>query len=524
MNISKPVCLVILDGWGESKNTVGNAIANAKLPTIEYLNKYYPKVLLQASGLAVGLPWGTAGNSEVGHQTLGTGQIIYQNLPLIDKAIDDGSFLQNPVLLETIEWTKKNNSSLHLLGLLSDGSVHSHINHLLSLLELAKSQNIDKVFMHLITDGRDSPPKSAKKYLEIVLAEIKTMQLGQIATIIGRYYAMDRNENWDRTEKAFLAFTQGIGILTNNPLSALENQYQQKITDEYLEPIIISDQQNQPLGLIKENDAVICFNFRQDRSRQITKAFVLPDFDKFQKALRPKNLKFTCFTEYEKNLPADIAFPKQEISSCLGKILSDAQKKQLRIAETEKYAHITYFFNNGAENPLPEEDRILIPSKNAKSYDQIPQMSANEITEKLIEAIAEKNYDFILINYANPDMIGHTGNFKAGIKAIETVDTCLKKIIQTILKKSGCLIITADHGNVEEMINLKTYEKDTKHSTNPVPCWFVAENNKQERLFSEQNSVEVSGMLIDIAPTILEILNFPKPAEMIGKSLLGALT
>ena len=520
MKILKPLVLVVLDGWGEWSTKIGNPVAYANLPTIGKLNKYYPKLLLEASGIAVGLPWGVVGNSEVGHQTIGSGQIIYHYLPTITSAIRSDAFFRNQVLLNAIAWTKKYNSRLHFLGLVSDGGVHSHIDHLVGLLKLAKEQGVPKVFIHAVTDGRDTSPKSADKYLKIILEKTKQIGVGIIVSIAGRYYAMDRNKNWDRTEKAFLAYTKGVGIKEQNPQRAIENQYNRKITDEYIEPVVMVDNQNKPVGLVEDNDAIVCFNFRGDRSRQITKAFVMPNFDKFKKAKQPHNIKFVCFAQYEEGLPVDIVFPPHKITTRVAEILSKSNKKQLRIAETEKFAHVTYFFNGGIGDPFVGEDRIFVPSKNVRSYAEDPRMSAYEITKKLLKAIIEKDYDFVLVNYANSDMVGHTGDFKAGIKAVEVVDNCLQQLMATVLKKGGCLIITADHGNIEEMINLETGEIDTKHSINPVPCWLVAPDNQRAESIVDRTSFGTKGMIADIAPTILELLKIRIPKDMVGISLL----
>jgi len=497
----------------------GNAITQANLPTINILNKYYPKILLQASGLAVGLPWGVRGNSEVGHQSIGVGQIIFQYLPAIDMAIQNGSFSKNKVLLKTIEHNKKKKSSLHLVGLVSDGSVHSHISHLSALLGFAKSQKVKDVFIHIITDGRDTPPDSAKKYINMTLKMIDNFGVGQIATVSGRYYAMDRNNNWDRTEKAVRAMVFGEGIKEKDPIQAVDNQYKNKVYDENLEPVVMVDKKERPIGLIEDEDSVICFNFRKDRSRQITKAFVEPDFNDFDFSNRPKNIEFATFTEYEKGLNAKVIFPEQKITTRLGEILSKSKKRQLRIAETEKYAHVTYFFNGGVEKPYPGEDHIMVLSKKIKTYADLPQMSAEEVTDKLLEAMNKNDYDFILVNYANPDMVGHTGELQAGIKAVEKVDSCLAKLVKGVEKKNGQLLITADHGNVEEMIKMSNMEKDTEHSTNPVPCWHVSFDRGEEELQSN-TCLQIEGMIIDLAPTILELLGIKAPKEMTGRSLL----
>jgi 2,3-bisphosphoglycerate-independent phosphoglycerate mutase len=519
----KPVILAILDGWGETQETKGNAIAQATLPNIDILNKYYPKTLLQASGISVGLPWGESGNSEVGHQSLGTGQIIYQNLPRIILSIEDGSFFENQILKKTMTYVNKNKSRLHLLGLVSDGAVHAHIDHLFALMEMAKDNKVSEVFIHAITDGRDTNPQSGIKFINALQEKCTSLKTGTLASITGRFYTMDRNNNWDRIKKGFDAMVSGIGVKTSDPIAALKEQYAKEIFDEYIEPVVIVDKKNQPVGNIQDGDAVIFFNYREDRARQITKAFTIPNFSDFSVKNRPDNLLFCTFIEYEENLPVEIVFPPQRINTCLSRLLSEHGKKQLRIAETEKYAHVTYFFNGGKEKPYPGEEHILIQSKNVSSYDQIPEMSAEEITDRLIKEIEKDEYDFILVNYANPDMVGHTGNLEASIKAVEKVDECLARLIPLVLKKNGCMLITADHGNVEEVINLRTGEKDTEHSSNPVPCWFITPDNHREEPLAEAAIIDTNGILCDITSTILELFKIPKAPQMECDSLLHLL-
>ncbi len=523
MKISKPVVMVILDGWGEWDIDKGNPLKKAKMPTIERLNSHYPKTYLQASGMAVGLPWGVRGNSEVGHQTIGSGQIIFQYLPTITTAIGEGSFFKNKALLSSFDWVRENNSDLHVVGLLSDGAVHSHIDHLFAFLEMARNNNVRDVFVHVVTDGRDTHPQSARNFLAMLKKKIEEIGIGKIASISGRYYAMDRNNNWDRTKKAFLAMTAGEGIKALDTDSALDEQYAKNVFDEYLEPVVMVDEADKPIGLVKDNDALVCFNFRKDRSRQIVKAFVMDDIYELRDVVKPKNIKCVCFTQYEEGLPVEIAFAPQEITVRLGEVLSKNWKRQLRIAETEKYAHVTYFFNGGAEQPFFYEDRILVPSKKVRSYAEIPEMSAAEVTDKLVEAIEKHSYDFILVNYANSDMVGHTGDLKAGIKAVEFVDSCLDRVIEATVKKGGQLLITADHGNIEEMVNIYTGEPDTQHSKNPVPCWHVSVDGFIERKDDIEEKIEAQGMLVDLAPTVLEILGIDKPDGMMGHSLLGQL-
>lgn len=521
METPKPIVLVVLDGWGESTQKRGNALLNAKLPTTEMLDANYPKILLQASGIAVGLPWGECGNSEVGHQTMGTGQIIYQNLPRITRAIEDGTIFTNKTLVEAAEWTRKHNSALHFFGLLSDGAVHAHIDHLFAMLEFAKEQNVAKVFVHVITDGRDTAPNIADKYVGKLQQKLDKLELGKIASVAGRYYTMDRNDNWDRVEKGYEAMVAGKGIQETDAIEAIKKQYQKEVYDEMIEPVVIVDEKGQPVGQVADEDAVIFFNYREDRARMIAKAFCDDEFDKFPVAHHPEKIFFAGMVEYEKGLPKQVIFPMEEIKTCLGKALSEKQKRQLRIAETEKYAHVTYFFNGGREKAFDGEDHILVESKKVPSYAEIPEMSAEEITQKLLGAIGSGVYDFILVNYANPDMVGHTGDMPASIKAVEKVDECLGRVIEVVLKQQGLLLITADHGNVEELVNLKTGEKDTEHSTNPVPCWLVTpSNNKKGR---PNMATAPSGILCDIAPTILELFGIPKPDKLQSESLLPFL-
>ncbi|MBU2025319.1 MAG: 2,3-bisphosphoglycerate-independent phosphoglycerate mutase [Patescibacteria group bacterium] len=515
----KPVVLVILDGWGETAETRGNAAFAANLPTIDQLDQLYPKITLQASGLAVGLPWLQYGNSEVGHQILGTGQIIYQYLPLISGAIGSGEFMKNQILLQAMQQVKEKQSKLHLLGLISDGGVHSHIDHLFALIELARWQGLtQKTFIHAVTDGRDTPIHEAQYFI----SRIKAASGGNIATIAGRYYAMDRNNNWDRTQKAYDAMVFGKGIKEKDPLEAVKNQYQRNLSDEHLEPVVITDNNDKPLATIEENDIVIFFNFRKDRARQITRAFTSPQFNKFPKK-NHSPMNFVSMVRYSQKFNTPVVFPPQKISCRVSQIISDNQIKQLKIAETEKYAHVTYFFNGGLEKPFPGEKQILIPSKNAPSYANVPEMSAYEITDTVIKELDKDDYGFILVNYANPDMVGHTGDFQAAIKAAQTIDSCLRKLIKVILDKKGCLLITADHGNFEEMINLKTGVIDTQHSNNPVPCWFITPNNLGQKLQDSALQEKPRGMLVDIAPTILYLLGIRKPLTMQGINLIPIL-
>ncbi|EKE21509.1 MAG: hypothetical protein ACD_7C00209G0006 [uncultured bacterium] len=519
----KPVVLIILDGWGLNPSVEGNAIRKATLPTFEKINRNYPLVALQASGISAGIPWGEPGNSEVGHTILGSGKIIYQNLPKITLSIQDRTFFSNSALLRGMDNVKKNNSSLHIMGLVGEGSVHSTNEHLFAIMEMAKEQQIEKVFLHLFTDGRDSPPTSGVETIKKIQEKITIIGVGEIATLCGRNWAMDRNNNWDRTEKAYQMLTQGIGDLTDDPIAHMEASYAKDINDEYLEPVVLT-KDGKPTAIVSDNDTIIFFNFREDRARQITKAFAIPNFNKIKKE-RDLKVVFITMTEYEKDLPVYVAFPPEVNKGGLGEILSLHNKKQLRIAETEKYAHVTYFFNGGVEKPFPGEDHILVPSPSVAKYDEEPEMSAAQVTQKTIESIELNKYDFILINYANADMVGHTGNMEAAKKAVESLDKSLSLLLPKILQTGGIVLITADHGNVEEMTNPYSGQPLTEHSTNPVPLWLISPDNHMEK--TEEQVVEsennIRGLLSDITPTILDIMGIEKPAEMNGESLLNQL-
>jgi 2,3-bisphosphoglycerate-independent phosphoglycerate mutase len=443
-------------------------------------------------------------------------------MPRISLAIQDGSFFKNENLLKAMNFAKENKSKLHFMGLISSGSVHSHKDHLIALLRMAKNEGVDEVYLHAFMDGRDSAPTAGIQQLKELIRETRLIGIGKIASISGRNFSMDRNNNWDRIEKTYRMLTEGAGNTASDPLIVLEQSYIKNITDEYIEPTIINENNKSPI-LIEDKDSVIFFNFREDRARELTQAFVLPNFDGFQRKLL--NIHFTTLTQYERDLPVSVAFPPEDIYNGLGETLSLAGKKQLRIAETEKYAHVTYFFNGGKEKSFPGEDRMLIPSPTVSRFDEIPEMSSPKITETLIDNIQKNEYDFILVNYASPDMVGHTGNEEASIKAVEATDKSLSILVPAVLKAGGAMIITSDHGNVEELKKASSGEIDTEHSTNPVPLWYITSDNHKEKnaeqMVREQN--EVNGLLSDVAVTILDIMGLQKPSEMNGTSLLSVL-
>ena len=505
----KPVMLMILDGFGIAPEGDGNAVAAANKPNYDRLVANYPHSQLQASGMFVGLPDGQMGNSEVGHLNIGAGRIIYQELTRITKEINEGGFFKNEALLKAIENAKKDNSALHLMGLLSNGGVHSHIDHLKGLLKLAKEQEVKNVYVHCFMDGRDVAPGSGKDFvveLENYMAEIG---VGKIATISGRYYAMDRDKRWDRVKKCYDALVKGEGNKSTSATIAIEDSYQKEVFDEFVEPTVICNGET-PIATIGEHDSVIFFNFRPDRAREITRAIVDPKFDGFE--TKKMETYFVCFTNYDETLPnVKIAFKKEPLVNTFGEVVSKNGLKQLRIAETEKYAHVTFFFNGGEEKQYPGEDRILVPSPKVATYDLQPEMSAREVTEKVVEAINSNKYNVIILNYANPDMVGHTGSLPAAIKAVETIDECVGKVVEAMLAHNGTMLITADHGNCEQMIDYKTGEPHTAHTTNPVPLILVTE--------SKDLKIK-EGKLADLAPTMLDILGIEKPEEMTGESIL----
>ena len=507
----KLTMLMILDGFGDNANKDGNAIKLAKTPNIDELMKKYANTDIYTSGLNVGLPEGQMGNSEVGHTNIGAGRIVYQELTRITKSIEDGDFFTNSEFVSAIENCKKNNSKLHILGLLSDGGVHSHNRHLYGLLEMAKRRDFEDVYVHCFLDGRDTPPASAEGYLIELQDKMKEKEIGKIASISGRFYSMDRDKRWQRVQKSYEAMVNGNGLKAGSVIKAIEDSYQKEVFDEFVEPTVICNG-DEPIATIGKNDSVIFFNFRPDRAREITRALVDKNFNEFE-TKKDLDLYFVCFTNYDETMPnVHIAFNKEQLKNTFGEYISEKGYTQLRIAETEKYAHVTFFFNGGEEKLFNGEDRILVPSPKVETYDQKPEMSAYEVTDKVIDAINKDKYDCIILNYANTDMVGHTGNLEAAIKAVEAVDECVGKVVKLVESKKGNLLITADHGNAEQMIDYKTGEPHTAHTTNPVPLILVTSDEKLK--------LKSGGKLADLAPTMLDLMNLEKPEEMTGNSLL----
>ena len=507
---NKQYVLMILDGVGLNDEEKGNAFKMANTPNLDRYVEKYPNTYVKTSGLAVGLPEGQMGNSEVGHTNIGAGRIVYQELTRITKEINEGKFFENQVLLNAMNHVKENNSSLHLLGLVSDGGVHSHIDHLYALLEMAKRNNIEKVYVHAILDGRDTSPTSAVDYLKELESKMKEIGVGKVATLAGRYYAMDRDNRWDRVEKAYDAVVNGKGNSFKTVQKAIETSYEAQEFDEFVKPIVIVDDEQEPVAKISENDSVVYFNFRPDRARELTKAITMPDFTEFE-TKKLNNIYFVTMTKYDEVLKnVEIAYKPENLKNTFGEYISKLGYTQLRIAETEKYAHVTFFFNGGREDKYEGEDRILVPSPKVATYDLKPEMSAYEVTDKTIEAIDSKKYDVIIMNFANGDMVGHTGNIEKTIEAVEAVDKCVGRIISKLEEIGGEAIITADHGNCEYMLDLKTGEPITSHSTFDVPMIVVS-----ERIKSITN-----GRLCDLTPTLLTLMGESIPEEMTGKSLV----
>ncbi len=507
-----PTVLMILDGYGLNDKKEGNCVINASTPVMDRLMKEYPFVKGNASGMAVGLPEGQMGNSEVGHLNMGAGRIVYQELTRITKEIQDGTFFTNPALLHAVENCKKNDSALHMFGLVSDGGVHSHNTHLYGLLELAKRNGLEKVYVHCFLDGRDTPPASGKEYVEQLEEKMKEIGVGKVGVISGRYYVMDRDNNYDRVEKAYDALTKGVGLKAESASAAIAESYGRNETDEFVKPTVVC-KDGVPVATICDKDSVIFFNFRPDRAREITRAFCDDDFKGFAREKR-LDLTYVCFSDYDPTIPnKEVAFHKISVTNTFGEWLAANHMTQARIAETEKYAHVTFFFNGGVEEPNEGETRILVNSpKEVATYDLKPEMSAIGVCDKLVEAIQSGKYDVIVINFANPDMVGHTGVQAAAIKAVETVDSCVGRAVEAIREVGGVMFICADHGNAEQLLDYETGEPFTAHTTNPVP--FILVNDKKGRKLRE------GGCLADIVPTLIELMGKEQPVEMTGKSLL----
>ncbi len=509
----KTTVLMILDGFGINDTDAGNAIKNANTPVIDGILKKYPAVKGYASGRDVGLPDGQMGNSEVGHLNMGAGRIVYQELTRITKAIEDGDFFENPELLAAVEHCKKNDSALHLYGLLSDGGVHSHNTHLYALLQLAKRNGLEKVYVHVFLDGRDTPPASGGDYTAQLAEKLREVGVGEIATVMGRYYSMDRDKRWERVQEAYNAMVLGRGTTATDAVDAIRASYEAGKTDEFVLPTVIVKEDGMAVGKINDHDAVIFFNFRPDRAREITRTLCDPDFDGFAREKIPADLKYICFTEYDVTIPnKEVAFKPQKLTNTLGEYISSMGLKQLRTAETEKYAHVTFFFNGGVEEPNANEDRWLVPSPKVATYDLQPEMSACEVTDGLVKALKSREYDLIIVNYANPDMVGHTGVMEAAVKAIEAVDSCLGRAMDALLEVNGQMLICADHGNSDQMVDKTTGEAFTAHTTNPVP--FILVN------YTDGVGLKENGRLADVAPTLLDMMGLEKPEEMTGNSLL----
>ncbi|AJA48884.1 2,3-bisphosphoglycerate-independent phosphoglycerate mutase [Clostridium pasteurianum DSM 525 = ATCC 6013] len=505
----KPVMLMILDGFGLTDKVDGNAVKAANKPNIDNIFTHYYSTTLGASGLSVGLPDGQMGNSEVGHLNIGAGRVVYQSLTRITKAIEDGEIFENEALNKAVTSALEKDSTLHLMGLLSPGGVHSHIDHLKGLLKLAKEKGVKKVFVHAFLDGRDVAPSSAKEYITEIEDYMKELGVGKIASLSGRYYAMDRDKRWERVQLAYNAIVLGQGETAGSALEAVEKSYHDNKTDEFVLPTVIVEN-GTPLATIKNNDSVIFFNFRPDRAREITRAINDKEFDGFKR--ETLNLTFITLTEYDSTLEGvEVAYKPETLKNTLGEYVSNLGKKQLRIAETEKYAHVTFFFNGGVEEPNKDEDRALIASPKVATYDLKPEMSAYEVTDELLKRLDTDQYDMIILNFANPDMVGHTGIFEAAKAAIEAVDVCLGKVVDKILEKDGTVFITADHGNAEQMIDYSTGNPMTAHTIDPVPFVYVSKESKELR---------DGGALADIAPTILDAMGLEPPVEMTGKSLI----
>jgi 2,3-bisphosphoglycerate-independent phosphoglycerate mutase len=516
----RPLVLIVMDGWGINPRKEGNAIALARTPNIDKLAGQWQHTAVKTSGEAVGLPEGQMGNSEVGHQNIGAGKRVLQDYTRVNESIKDGSFFQNPALLKAIEHVKKNGSQLHICGLLGDGGVHAHETHLEALLRLAHIHNIERVYIHSFTDGRDTSPTGGIEFMHLLQArarEIGGEHAAKVATVSGRYYAMDRDNRWDRTAMTYFAMTRGEGIRASSAVEAIQHSYEQGVTDEFIVPAVVMEDQR-PIAVVKAGDALIHYNFRPDRARQLTKAFILEELPpqaqgKFDRGPRLEDLQYVMMTEYEAGLDAPVAFRADEVEMPLARVISEQGMRQFHTAETEKYAHVTYFINGRRETPFPGEDRLLVPSPKVPTYDLQPEMSAAGVTEEAVEHIRSGEYDLVIMNYANADMVGHTGVIEAAIKAVEAVDTGVGRVVEATLAVGGGLLITADHGNAEQLIEYDTGKPFTAHTTYPVPLYLVVPQLARVRLRDD-------GILADVAPTILDVLHIPQPKDMTGRSLI----
>ena len=516
----RPFVLVIMDGWGINPRKEGNAIALARTPNIDKLAREWPHTSVKTSGLAVGLPEGQMGNSEVGHQNIGAGKRVLQDFTRVSESIADGTFFHNPALLKAVEHVKKNGSALHICGLLGNGGVHAHETHLEALLQLAHMHDIERVYIHSFTDGRDSSPTGGIEFMQRLQArasEIGGEHAAQVATVSGRYYAMDRDNRWDRTGMTYFAMTRGEGERAESALAAIQQSYEKGVTDEFILPTVVM-KDDKPVAVVQAGDALIHYNFRPDRARQLTKAFVMKELPpqaegKFNRGPRLPDLQYVMMTEYEEGLDADVAYRADEVEMPLARVISEQGLRQFHTAETEKYAHVTYFINGRRETPFPGEDRLLVPSPKVPTYDLQPEMSAAGVTDTAVEHIRSGQYDLVIMNYANADMVGHTGVIEAAIKAVETVDTGIGRVVEATLAMGGGLLITADHGNAEQLIDYETGKPFTAHTTNPVPLYLVVPQLAQAKLRSD-------GILADVAPTILDILGIKQPKDMTGRTLI----
>ncbi|MDQ3665424.1 MAG: 2,3-bisphosphoglycerate-independent phosphoglycerate mutase [Acidobacteriota bacterium] len=511
MKNNTPLALIIIDGWGYSPIREGNAIALAATPYYDELTESYPHAMLEASGERVGLPAGVMGNSEVGHLNIGSGRVVRMDVSRVDYEIATGGFFKNEVLVAAMEGVKKWNTALHLMGLISNGQVHSSLEHLYALLRMAKTHGVKRVHIHCFLDGRDTPPSSAIEYVSMLQREIEKIGVGKIATLVGRYYAMDRDKRWERTQRAYDLLMHGLGERVIDPVSAIKRAYERGLTDEFIEPIVIVDARGEPVTTLKDQDAVVFFNFRPDRARQLTRALALAGFNEFPVLGRAK-IDFVCFTLYDRTFPLAIAFATHEHQNVLAEVWANSRVRNYRLAETEKYAHVTYFFNGGVEREYPSERRLLVSSPRIATYDLQPEMSAFKVTDQLMRGIEDAQTDVFIINFANPDMVGHTGKLEKTIEACQYVDTCLGWITKAVRRAGGVTLITADHGNAEQMVNPETGQPHTAHTTNPVPLHLIHEASRGLKL-------REGGALEDVAPTILGLLGIEQPAEMTGRDL-----